>query len=238
MLHVDDTDLLALYRELVASPVPPDVGAHDPRRLAMLHFSLWGKDGKSYGIAEGFDRLWRNPRVLAELRQLLDVLDDRTDHLTYPLDIDVPLRAHASYTLAEVLTDLGRNVPGERWCQLQAGVLFDEPTRCDLFFVTTQKSERDYSPTTMYRDFALSPELFHWESQSATSADSDVGRRYQRHREVGTHVLSSSASATPTTAVSRPRTSASASPTTSATRASARWRSRGGSGGRCRRRCS
>ncbi len=189
MLHVDDLDRLTLYRQLLASPVPPDVAAHDPRRLAMLHFSLWGKDGKSFGIAEGLDRLWRNAHVVAELRQLLDVLDDRTDHVTYPLDVDVPLCAHASYTQAEILTAFGRNVPGESWYQHQAGVLFDEPTRCDLFFVTTQKSERDYSPTTMYRDYALSPELFHWESQSATTADSDVGRRYQRHRELGTHVL-------------------------------------------------
>ncbi|HZP41964.1 MAG TPA: DUF3427 domain-containing protein [Candidatus Binatia bacterium] len=60
---------------------------------------------------------------------------------------------------------------------------------CDLFFVTTEKSARDYSPTTMYRDYAISPTLFHWESQSTTAADSVTGRRYQRHRDLGTNVL-------------------------------------------------
>ena len=127
--------------------------------------------------------------TLDEIRDLLALLDDRTDHLTHPLEIDVPLRVHASYTLDEILAALGRHVPGERYPRLQSGVLFDEPTRCDVFFVTTTKSERDYSPTTMYRDYAISPELFHWESQSATAADSAMGRRYQQHVRLGTHVL-------------------------------------------------
>jgi hypothetical protein len=33
------------------------------------------------------------------------------------------------------------------------------------------------------------PELFHWESQSATAADSTMGRRYRQHARLGTHVL-------------------------------------------------
>src|SRR5439155_2563215 len=118
-------------------------------------------------LAEGFARLWEIPDILPEIRELLALLDDRADHLTHPLEIDVPLRVHASYTLDEILAALGRHVPGERYPRLQSGVLFDEPTQCDVFFVTTTKSERDYSPTTMYRDYAISPELFHWESQSA-----------------------------------------------------------------------
>ncbi len=41
----------------------------------------------------------------------------------------------------------------------------------------------------MYRDFALSQELFHWESQNATGIDSPTGRRYLNHVAEGTHVL-------------------------------------------------
>ena len=40
----------------------------------------------------------------------------------------------------------------------------------------------------MYRDYALSPELFHWESQNATTLASTAGQRYLHHREQGTHV--------------------------------------------------
>ena len=44
--------------------------------------------------------------------------------------------------------------------------------------MTLKKSEADYSPTTMYRDYPISPTLFHWESQSTTSVDTPTGQRY------------------------------------------------------------
>ncbi len=48
----------------------------------------------------------------------------------------------------------------------------------DALLVNLRKTEKDFSPTTMYRDFALRPDLFHWESQNATSLTSETGRRY------------------------------------------------------------
>jgi Domain of unknown function (DUF3427) len=57
------------------------------------------------------------------------------------------------------------------------------------FLITLKKSDSDYSPTTMYRDFTLSPSLFHWESQSTTSSTSPTGQRYIHHRERGSHIL-------------------------------------------------
>jgi hypothetical protein len=71
----------------------------------------------------------------------------------------------------------------------QKGVFRDERTNTDLFFVTLEKSERDYSPSTLYKDYAISPALFHWESQSGTTRQSSTGRRYIRHRELGGHIL-------------------------------------------------
>lgn len=40
----------------------------------------------------------------------------------------------------------------------------------------------------MYRDYAISPELFHWESQNATSTTSEAGRRYLGQAGRQTHV--------------------------------------------------
>lgn len=48
----------------------------------------------------------------------------------------------------------------------------------DAFFVTLNKSEADYSPSIMYRDYPISPTQFHWESQSTTSVASPTGQRY------------------------------------------------------------
>ena len=45
------------------------------------------------------------------------------------------------------------------------GVLWHEPSQCHLLFITLRKSEALFSPSTRYRDLALGPGLFHWESQ-------------------------------------------------------------------------
>jgi hypothetical protein len=116
------------------------------------------------------------------------------EHLTYPLDDEagwthrIPLSVHARHTLREVLTAFGMLTVGGSTFE-QKGVFRDERTNTDLFFVTLEKSERDYSPSTLYKDYAISPVLFHWESQSGTTQESPTGRRYIRHRDLGGHIL-------------------------------------------------
>lgn len=72
---------------------------------------------------------------------------------------------------------------------VREGVKWVETAATDLFFVTLEKSERDYSPTTMYRDYAISPELFHWESQSTTTEQSRTAQRYINHVSQGSSVV-------------------------------------------------
>jgi hypothetical protein len=59
----------------------------------------------------------------------------------------------------------------------------------DLLFVTLRKSEALFSPSTRYRDLALGPALFYWESQSTTTAASPTGQRTIHHASRGSRVL-------------------------------------------------
>ena len=45
-------------------------------------------------------------------------------------------------------------------------------------FITLEKSEQHYTPTTLYDDYPLSPTRFHWESQSTCHEETPTGRRY------------------------------------------------------------
>jgi hypothetical protein len=67
---------------------------------------------------------------------------------------------------------------------LREGVRYIRPAKADVFFVTLRKVEGRFSPSTMYRDYAISPKLFHWESQSTTTERSPTGQRYVRHAEM------------------------------------------------------
>ncbi len=55
--------------------------------------------------------------------------------------------------------------------------------RADIFLITLNKSEKEFSETTMYHDYAISERLFHWESQSRLTKDSPTFKRYLKHRE-------------------------------------------------------
>jgi hypothetical protein len=72
---------------------------------------------------------------------------------------------------------------------LREGVKWDAASKCDLLLFTLDKSDEDFAPSVRYNDYAISPELFHWESQSTTSEASATGQRYINHRERGTHIL-------------------------------------------------
>ncbi|QSO49287.1 DUF3427 domain-containing protein [Alicyclobacillus mengziensis] len=61
--------------------------------------------------------------------------------------------------------------------------------KLDVFFITLDKSEKDYSPTTMYHDYAINDVLFHWQSQSTTPADSPTGQRYVHHKNTGNRIV-------------------------------------------------
>jgi hypothetical protein len=158
-----------------------------------LHFTLWSNKDEWASIDDSMASLWQHPAMMSELRELLSVLDDEATHLTHALDADapwtdVPLSVHASYSLDEILAAFGEMTLAQPH-RIREGTKFNPQTNSDLFFVTLEKSEERYSPTTMYKDYAISPELFHWESQSFTTQASRTGQRYIHHREQGTSIL-------------------------------------------------
>lgn len=65
---------------------------------------------------------------------------------------------------------------------MRQGVLQIPDKKIDLLFVTLNKSDKDYSPTTMYNDYSINDILFHWQSQSTTADTSVTGKRYIGHR--------------------------------------------------------
>ena len=188
LLHIDDPLRLDGYRTWLKG------GDADPRLITALVYTLWSNNAPAT-LDEARDAFNAHPAIVSELLELLDLLEERADHLTYQLGnpkegvaSTTPLSVHARHSLVEIFSAFGRITPGELY-QHREGVYRDEATNSDLFFVTLEKSERDYSPSTLYKDYAISPTLFHWESQSLTSQQSPTGQRYIRHRELGGQIL-------------------------------------------------
>ncbi|WDZ87071.1 DUF3427 domain-containing protein [Micromonospora cathayae] len=195
MLHLDDPDRLDLLLELADDdpgqgdgPLRPADDGPGPVRSGrlrdMLYVSLWHRlpPGRA---AEGLARLRAEPARRAELREVAGVLRDRIRRVTRPAPSPrLPLRVHARYSRNEACAAFGMPNP----TSLREGVKWLAAEQADLFFVTLVKSERHYSPTTMYADRAVTETLFQWESQSTTSTHSPTGQRYVHHAAQGSTV--------------------------------------------------
>ncbi len=144
----------------------------------MLFYSLWSDGGGHASYDDGLAALSAEGATRAEISSVVDLAFDAARHV--PIDLGgphagIPLKVHSRYQREEILAalDFPRNPNSFR-----EGVWYSADLNIDAFFVTLKKSEADYSPTTMYRDYPISPTLFHWESQSTTSVNSPTGQRY------------------------------------------------------------
>ena len=129
-------------------------------------------------------------RSQAALRQDLEqILDYRLSQLL-PVEgrrfprLSGSLALHAHYTREQILLALGKG-SFEQPQSHREGVLHLPEIQADAFFVTVNKSEKDFSPSTLYEDYALNEQLFHWQSQSTTTPESPTGQRYIRHASMG-----------------------------------------------------
>jgi hypothetical protein len=128
--------------------------------------------------------------VCDELKGILEVLLGRISHATLPLVSrpDVPLEVYARYSRAEILAACGV-CDGAKMPSWREGVRWVEATKADLLAFTLDKTSGAFSPTTRYRDYAISRELIHWESQSGLRSRAPTGQRYQHYVKQGSSIM-------------------------------------------------
>lgn len=180
LAHVDDPVRRDGYVAVLADPAR-QLSPSEERLAEMLFFTLWPDGGGHDSIRAGLAELAREPTIVDEMRAVVEMAFDQADRPVSrtPGDLeDLPLRVHARYQREEVLAALGYASLSRKPNSFREGVLYVPELNVDAFFITLRKTEERYSPTTMYRDYPISPELFHWESQSTTTVRSKTGQRY------------------------------------------------------------
>ena len=162
----------------------------EKRMFRMFYITMWGKaieDWTTDEVSENIHALLNSPTMLSELIALLRYNYNRIDFIDEPVDLgfDCPLDLHCSYTREQLLVAMDFMKPSI----VREGVKWLPDKNIDVFFITLNKSDKDYSPTTMYQDYSINETLFHWQSQSTTNAEGKVGQRYINHRKNGSKVL-------------------------------------------------
>lgn len=161
--------------------------------MLMFHYTVWQKSVQKCGFSSAFDSLQvltRNPALCAEICDVLRFNLHHIDFVDQPVQLGFtnPLDLHCAYTRDQVLSALGFYTE-EAMPAMREGVKYLPEHKLDVLFITLNKSEKDYSPSTMYQDYAINNVLFHWQSQSTTPFDSPTGQRYIHHKETGNRIV-------------------------------------------------
>ena len=159
----------------------------------MLYVSVWEKPVENFGFAnelEGIKKFKKNKAVYEEFLQLIEYCYESINIVTEEVDLgfESTLELHSTYTRAQLLAGLDFL---ENYA-VSEGVKYLKDKDTDLLFITLNKANKYYSPTTAYHDYSISDKLFHWQSQSTTSDTSATGMRYsyegckeQKHKNYG-----------------------------------------------------
>ena len=194
LLHLDDEARLDFYMRVLQRHAVPDVGGlslPERRLLHMLSAQLTGQVlSTKDSLQSSIDMLWAHDQVRSELTELAPLLHARVDHIHRDLSLmpETPLKVHARYTRTEILAGMGI-ATGAKVAAWQTGVYEAKEARAELLAFTLDKSSGGFSPTTRYRDYALSPSLIHWESQAVTREAGPTGQRYIHHERDGRSIL-------------------------------------------------
>jgi superfamily II DNA or RNA helicase len=187
---------ISLLRRAVEKLLVPDVDAaldiiNDGAILA--HYRIWGKPGNQLGIhnlEDSFRRISENPSILSDLIEILDWAESETAVEGQVPELPFPslFELHAQYGYRDIQAVLGQATM-ETAGQTGVGVLHFPTVRTYALLITYQKTERDFSPSTMYADYPISRELLHWESQSNTAQESETGQNLIYHANRGHTIL-------------------------------------------------
>ncbi|MGL1903589.1 MAG: DUF3427 domain-containing protein [Fibrobacterales bacterium] len=129
------------------------------------------------------------PRFKQELQELLYALKERVDHIVQPLEDSriAGLFVHGHYSREQLKSLTGLNTP-EKASSWREGVV-ELKEQNAMLLVTLNKSDKHFSLTTQYEDYAISDTLFHWQTQNITHPESERGLKYINQKGDGRDML-------------------------------------------------
>src|SRR5204863_9258339 len=85
LLHVDDPLRIGVYRRWCTPPGNVALSEAEERLLTGLMFTLWNRNAPPT-LDDARTILGAHPAIVAEVTELMGLLEDRAEHLTFPLD--------------------------------------------------------------------------------------------------------------------------------------------------------
>lgn len=158
----------------------------------MLHYDVWQSPGGFHSLEESIQAIGKNKVLTDEIIEVLEILVDKIDFLEREIILPYiqPLKVHSRYTRDQILVAFKMStfekVSSNR---IGVGVAENKAINTEILFIDLIKSEKDFSPSTLYQDYALSDTLFHWQTQNAASPEKGKGLSYLNHQDLEKKIM-------------------------------------------------
>lgn len=189
LFHLNSRKLLSFFMRYVESRGALKIVEEEGKLMEnMLYYSFFQSPPEKEGynsVNQALQHILSNEQMRVEILGILkyNYQSIKTIEIENDFDFVTPLTVHSSYSLEQIFAALGYyneyNKPA-----FQAGVKYFKDKKLDIFLSTLNKSEKEFSPSTLYEDYAINEKLFHWQSQSTVGQDSPTAQRYINHRKL------------------------------------------------------
>ena len=126
-----------------------------------------------------------------EVQEIVAYLMEHLQIRTVALGDDIipKMELYGCYTREEIFTLVGRQTANRKMQGSVTGVFNLPEHNATLLFVTLNKSEADFSPSTQYNDYLINENFFHWQSQNTDSHNNNGGKRYTMQSETDNRII-------------------------------------------------
>jgi superfamily II DNA or RNA helicase len=162
----------------------------------MLYYALFQDKLDKTGYEDIYEALslLHDARYCYFKQEISEIIDYLLDHLsvkTVAIDKESfsGMELYGCYTREEIFTLVGRQTAIKKMQGSASGVFNLPEHNATLLFVTLNKSDADFSPSTQYDDYLISESLFHWQSQNTDSHSNKGGIRYTHQASTHNRII-------------------------------------------------
>ena len=158
--------------------------------LLMLHYDVWQSEGGFNSLESSIKKIGANKVLVEEIKEVLELLIEKIDFKEIKIDLPYqqPLRLHSRYTREQILTAFRFSSFENKYLSFE-GTAENKKLNTEILFINLIKSEENFSPTTMYDDYAVNELLFHWQTQNSARPDKGKGLSYINHKSTEKRIL-------------------------------------------------
>ncbi|WP_160676535.1 DEAD/DEAH box helicase [Clostridium sp. C8-1-8] len=192
LFHIDSVKFIGFIIKYLKNELAEELNDGEKLMLSMLYYTFYSSEPKKEGFNSFEDGLSGIKNCECFKNEIIDILTYKLSkvdmmNLENDFNFSCPLDVHCSYNTNQILAAFGYF--NEESCpSFREGVKYFEDKKLDIFFITLNKSDKDFSPSTLYEDYAINESLFHWQSQSKTGEKSVTGQRYINHKKTGNSI--------------------------------------------------